>query len=669
MGASCKSICLAWCVTILAIIMTLIIIVGTMSDAEIEPTYTVAPTDKELDELIELAVDHHQVNQWYREQSREEVRAGVRKLLYARESWCNSLASKDSYEFCTISVGINLLREWKTLKEGVADAQKNSKWEETNDFQLRYMLYDKEADYFPPNNPTRWKHVVDAVQNGPDHDWVDGQRKHDKLHKKTTFPGPRGTWHVERVGPFYHKGDDEWHHVWFDAFNDLTNEGPDHIGKWTIGSLMSVVTPDGEIIGYPPAHMHHFHLYQKDRLAPYSPFVHILGTETHGDASCEQDGLGALCYMQQYPRGYGLFAAESYFFDSLVNFVRPARDTENGDEFWFQAAIYVADEVPVNGFTIPLFAGISDFNPLQQPEAHTFRVPANGDQAVNWEISAEWMMLPFDVEMVWWKWHSHWYFTKEFQVYDVAGGPASIGLDKEPFISKKVECQKAENWPYASKPAEVSHPNENFCDPTDSPIPATNVLGHMMQLKDTGLTIEDVKWHVTKNLIEHRRQTGEGALLFESPKTADFKHEIPEPDGSLHTFWSRPMVKPAYTDLKAGTRLTVLGGYEPTDGIPEWVPEDGVRMHLKNVMFTKPKSPFFRYVVSGHYSRTLSWYVGHNPGAILGFIVVFVLFWTFHLAQYCKIVSGEVKPATETAATEAPHSGKYNKIAVNMDDI
>lgn len=74
--------------------------------------------------------------------------------------------------------------------------------------------------------------------------------------------------------------------------------------------------------------------------------------------------------------GYGFPFAEDYFFDSLINFVVPPQDPD-GDEFYFQAAIYEADEVTV-GMPLPVFSGVDDFNPLQQPEAHTFRVPKDG---------------------------------------------------------------------------------------------------------------------------------------------------------------------------------------------------------------------------------------------------------------------------------------------------
>ena len=49
------------------------------------------------------------------------------------------------------------------------------------------------------------------------------------------------------------------------------------------------------------------------------------------------------------------------FFDSLINFVVPPQDPD-GDEFYFQAAIYEADEVTV-GMPLPVFSGVDDFNP------------------------------------------------------------------------------------------------------------------------------------------------------------------------------------------------------------------------------------------------------------------------------------------------------------------
>ena len=69
------------------------------------------------------------------------------------------------------------------------------------------MRFDKAVDYFPPNNPTRWRQVVDALEDS-DGKW--GTWNHTYTRKRAAFRASRGTWHVERVGPFKHTDGDQW---------------------------------------------------------------------------------------------------------------------------------------------------------------------------------------------------------------------------------------------------------------------------------------------------------------------------------------------------------------------------------------------------------------------------------------------------------------------------
>ena len=49
----------------------------------------------------------------------------------------------------------------------------------------------------------------------------------------------------------------------------------------------------GEVLDLPPLHMHHFHLYQGDRVGLRAPFTHYLLSETHGDSSCSRSGAAS----------------------------------------------------------------------------------------------------------------------------------------------------------------------------------------------------------------------------------------------------------------------------------------------------------------------------------------------------------------------------------------
>jgi len=623
----------------------------TMGPRAPTPTYDGPPSAAEMEKLLDVAQAHRTANLYNDKTPPADARKEIAKELRDTEAFCAAKSSFYATEFCSLTMGVNAVREYAAFREGA----KTATWEETKDFQIRYMHYDKTADYFPPNNPTRWKQVVDALD---DQDSAWGTWQHNVTRKRTSFRANRGTWHVERVGPFFHFGGDEWHHLWFDAFRHLRAPAPAHIGRWLKGSLMAAVTPDGEVIGYPPAHMHHFHLYNTNAQLPVAPFRHFLGTETHGDASCSQKGIGAICYLQQWPEGCGWPMAEDYFFDSLINFVVPAKNKQTGDPFYFQAAIYEADSAPSVGMPLPIFSGIDDFNPLQQPEAHTFRVPSTG-QHVNWESQT----VEFTSEFLGNKWHSHWYYTQDFWVIEAT--PEELGLNKAPFILDVVPCTSKDAWPYESKPVKTSAEDDDanhvdqgddgkhsnpHCDVKNSPIPATEKLGELLALEKTGYDIDSMKQYVLDNLAATRAKTGKGRIYMQ---TGDPNTFITMVDGA--PYWHRPRVHPGFTDLAAGSRLTVIGWYARSyhDPHASTMQTGAVRMHLKHVTFAMPTSSVIRWIMGGVYPNLFRWYKNHKPTVFAAVMIPTLALFALVIKKVCcKRKDGPAKLYNRAASDE-----------------
>jgi len=322
---------------------------------------------------------------------------------------------------------------------------------------------------------------------------------------------------------------------------------------------------------------------------------------------------------------------------------------------------------------LPVFSGIDDFNPLQQPEAHTFRIPKTGHHA-NWES----LEVEFDAEVIGEKVHSHWYFTTDFWVIEAT--PEELGLNKAPFVLTDVPCTPGHEWPYDTKPAKTSDQDDDgkhtvHCDNTDSPIPATMKLGELLALEKTGMDIEEFQSYILKNLAEHRAKTGKRAgILFKSGDPNKFQTTI---DGT--PYWYRSRNYPGFTDLHGGSILTAIGFYKDTTGMatpkalapgdkaaaPDAMAsmaDNPVRMHLKKVTFARPKSALIRWIMSGTSSNTIRWYKNHKPAVFGAVALPCLLLFGFLVMKLCKKMRAPPsRPALyNTMGMETAEGGVFN---------
>jgi len=510
--------------------------------------------------LIDLAVEHQIANlRWSNtpNASVDELQVAVRAALEGNVARCRETShSAEAAAFCDQLMGCQLLRDQAVFRAGTASCD----WVEDHDFELTYYMTPSAALYYPPYNQERWSDLAPGLAG--ETGW--GTFDHGKIRRKCSFAGPRGTWHVERVGPFRQTHMDEWHAVWWDPFNEIEATPPGHIGRTFLGTFAAAVFDDGEILAQTPVHMHHFHLYQVDRAGLKPGLTHYINTETHGDSGCQRSGLAGLCYMQLYSEGYAWPLPESFFADSNVNFVSDSKTTD-GMDFFFQAAIYLpraeAARLP---FTASASANLL-MNPLQKPEAGTYRTPATSEAAA-WQQSTPTLG---DGKILFAKWHNHHYYEDDYMVFiDISAD--ELGLDHAPYELTRTPCgDSAESWPLSSAPDEAHGPVR--CRTADSPMGQTEMLGNVLDLTANALTISGLKAHLAQNLATHRARTGEGTLLLQKgpPKAISEQH-----DGVWVT--PKPLVRPAVGTIKKGVTIVSVVFLAPQFAVSLSEP---VRMH------------------------------------------------------------------------------------------
>ena len=187
-------------------------------------------------------------------------------------------------------------------------------------------------------------------------------------------------------------------------------------------AVVSAVT--GEILGYPPIHIHHSHLGPHatigilDFVAP----LHF----PHGETSCQSNEGGTACFMFSFPEGLGFELDVPLLFNAYINDVRTPGSSplplflelaieysptpsEQSVGLW-----YASHESDANAFSM-LLAGQQTF--------YTFEIPLGGE-SISWAVfksenSGRFLNL----------WH-HTHVTEGFtEQWLVAATPSALGLE------------------------------------------------------------------------------------------------------------------------------------------------------------------------------------------------------------------------------------------------
>ena len=139
------------------------------------------------------------------------------------------------------------------------------------------------------------------LADGPDLDHLHPIGTNASIEAKTCeVPEGEGVWHFTRIGPFSTTGGYSWTSV-------LTEHDESMHSQWSVThdgrALLSVrdhivgsSDADGDLIGYPPIHQHHFHYAHASDISRQA-------VNAHGDSQCMGGGQGVYCLLTEYPGG------------------------------------------------------------------------------------------------------------------------------------------------------------------------------------------------------------------------------------------------------------------------------------------------------------------------------------------------------------------------------
>lgn len=590
------------------------------------------------DQSLEFVLDGLSVDP-KRVEDHERVKASMAET----SKYCADLGEEQSI-WCEHMMNRDLLSEWNSYKKG---RREHCRWSETNDFELFYSKTTEDEYY---NMTTKPGHPLYDVTVSS---WISSIRgdmwplpnyeprspltkDHDKVKQSCSFEAERGTWHVDRVGPFREREVGSWHYAWFRPFEHLDIDLPKTVGKYQVATLTSLANEKGEVIGYPPAHMHHFHVWNVNPLLPIWPHVVFDGFETHGDDMCDQSGLGSVCYMKSWPPGYGTPVPPRYFFEALANFVAPSEE----QDFYFEISVLISDD-PNTKATVPFVPHAPDMLSKTPQQAGTYEVPKDAESMV-WGYNE----APFDLEVVWWKFHTHYYFTSEAWI--LSGDTSSLGLDKDPFVLYLEPFEKSD-W--------QDHDTPKVADVFDSaaemieerfPIPGANVpyKQRYLDLGTVGLDHESAQQLLLERIKKHNDRVQRHDLdkcpecirfVWRVEDVMDFHVQV---DGKKWT--RRPFTPPTKTRYNKGDKLTTIVFHKRNPELCGDTCEESkqpARLHFLVDSLTVPLDP----AVSFFSSTTGTWfvyYMNYRSGTV-AFIVgciltVLVALLTFCYSRYCR---------------------------------
>jgi len=586
----------------------------------------------------------------------EAGEARVRASMAKTSKYCGAL-EPEQQKFCEHMLNRDLLTEWNSYKNG---REESCEWSERRDFGLFYAV-TSEDEYYNMST-ARGDPLYDITVSS----WISEIRgdmwplpnyeprsplstNHDKVMQECSFTAERGEWHVTRVGPFNNRKVGSWHYVWFQPFPELDISLPGNIGKYQVATLTSISNERGEIVGYPPAHMHHFHVWNVDPLKPIWPHVTFNGFETHGDDMCDHAGLGSVCYMKTWPPGYGLSLPPRYFFEALANFVAESTD----EDFYFEISVLVSDD-PRTVPTIPFVAHAPDMLSKIPQQAGTYEVPKEGE-SMTWGLET----VQFDFELLWWKFHTHYYFTSEAWVLD-GDATDALGLGKAPFELYLEPFTKAD-WQDHDTPklADVYEDASKMIEER-FPIPGANVpyKQRYLDLGTVDLDHESAKELLLARLKAHndRVDPGDGSpchtcikFLWQIDNVMDFHDEVA---GKMWT--RRPFTPPTRSTFRAGEKMTIIVFHKRNyalcgDTCGE--SKQPARLHFLIDCTTRMLDPVISFFPSTN-GQWLIYYATFRPTLLLFFVLLALTAAVASCA--CLLLKGKCLPLRGPCAPDAP---------------
>ena len=188
--------------------------------------------------------------------------------------------------------------------------------------------------------------------------------EHESCSPGSIAPLDTAAWEFHRIGPFNTSGGKDWTSVWSKrlfcrsgksplgsgdackASNDITLfgtsswpnaglplRGPNANSDPAVAHKTLAVTeyyvgaasPTGKLLGYPPLHVHHFHV--EDNRSASDTWFHfwsLAAIVTHGDDQCVNSASGINCNVRRMPPGYATMMSLPLHFSTDLQDVRAA---------------------------------------------------------------------------------------------------------------------------------------------------------------------------------------------------------------------------------------------------------------------------------------------------------------------------------------------------------
>lgn len=237
---------------------------------------------------------------------------------------------------------------------------------------------------------------------------------------------------IDRVGPFFSAGGNDWHRWMWDNVGGLSSRLE---SQSLVKMAILAVGVDGEVIPMPPLHPHHWHL--NTPIGPYRPWsspaiglrqtlrngqkVGHLIAQTHGDSQCNSQGRndGVSCYFQIAApgEGYPLISNDVTAFGE-TNDVRS--EASPPLEHYLEVFLIATSRI-VRPYRIDGVNGSPYFQEVEFLKTITHKIPSQG-QSLYWREKK--FRLCAHASSLWW--HTHHRMTRD--MWFVKGSVQDIGL-------------------------------------------------------------------------------------------------------------------------------------------------------------------------------------------------------------------------------------------------
>ena len=219
------------------------------------------------------------------------------------------------------------------------------------------------SGYHSSSGSTKWKKVKDVYYLTHYDNNIKMRLHQFTAHPFTTFrrkvchaphpTRPGVTISIERAGPLVTHGDYDWTQIFLQDVGHLSDMTKGKV-VYVVGGMFAPVDINGTILGYPPLHIHHAHLFpygtrdelrEKIRHGPEdpSPDQHDVLIQSHGDSECARAEGGVACMLTELDEGLGFRIEESrtgFLADFTVNDVRKKVPGLRPLEYYVEHVVY-----------------------------------------------------------------------------------------------------------------------------------------------------------------------------------------------------------------------------------------------------------------------------------------------------------------------------------------